>query len=125
MALLDATGPRDVRLNGLLLFGCEEAGVALIAQRNREITSNKLTVAVLHLAWVSYDTLHALLLEVIRKQHELAVAGHLAPIEDGNAWRFAATGPVLVGIHQGMQDAVACWQWAHLKVMQKLAHHGQ
>lgn len=32
MALLDATRPRDVGVNSLLLFGAEKAGIAFIAQ---------------------------------------------------------------------------------------------
>src|SRR5436190_21782157 len=82
---------------------------ALIDQGNVEITDNEVTIAVFHLAGVGNDTLKALRLEVLREQHKLTVAGHFAPVEDGNTRRFAAAGPLPVGVYQGMEYAVAAW----------------
>ena len=82
---------------------------ALIDQGNVEITGNEATIAILHLAWVGNDTLKALRLEVLCKQHKLTVTGHFAPVKDGNTRRFAAARPLPVGVYQGVEYAVAGW----------------
>src|SRR5205823_11314352 len=78
---------------------------ALVDQRNVHITGNKLAIAILDLAWIGNNALQALRLEILGKHHEFAVAGHFAPVENSNARRFATADPLLVGVHQGMEDA--------------------
>src|SRR5207237_1285373 len=98
---------------------------ALVDQRNVEITGNELAIAILDLAWIGNDALQALQLEIFGKHPEFAVAGHFAPVENCDARRFTVADPLLVGVHQGMEDAVARRQWAHLIAAQELAHHEQ
>src|SRR2546429_8502411 len=86
---------------------------------------SELAIAILDLAWIGNDALQALQLEIFGKHPEFAVAGHFAPVENCDARRIAAAGPLLVGVHQGMQDAVAGWERAHLITAQGTAHHGE
>src|SRR5205085_668375 len=87
-----------------------------VDQGNMEIASHKAAIGILHFAWVGNDTFQALRLEVISKEHELAVAGHFAPVDNTNAWLFAMTGPLMVGVQQSMKDTGTCRQWADLVV---------
>src|SRR2546421_6684079 len=98
---------------------------ALINEGNMEVTRDEATVVVLHLAGVGDDTLYTLRFEVIREQYELAETGYLAPVKNGDARSFFAVAPLLVGVHQGMEHAMACWQRTNFVVAQELAHHGQ
>ena len=79
-----------------------------------EIPGHQAALAILDLARVGDDTFEPLRTEVLCKQHKFAVAGNLAPVENGNARRFAVARPLLVSINQGVQDAVTRWQGAHL-----------
>ena len=96
---------------------------ALINQRDVEISGHKTTIAVLDFAWVCDDTFQPLRLEILGKHHELAVTWHLFPVENGDTWRFTSAYPLLVGVYQGIQDAVTRGRIAHFIVMQKLAHY--
>src|SRR2546429_9836108 len=86
---------------------------------------SELAIAILDLAWIGNDALQALQLEIFGKHPEFAVAGHFTPVENCDAWRFAAAGPLLVGVHQGMQDAVAGGPWAHCTTVVGLMRHGE
>src|SRR5438034_654884 len=79
---------------------------AFINQRYMEVSSHKSTIAVFYFAWIGDDTFQPLRFEILGKHHELAVAWHLFPVEYGNTWQFTTAYPLLIGIYQGIQDAV-------------------
>ena len=98
---------------------------ALVNKCDVEITRDEAAIGVLHLAWIGNDALETLRLEVFREQHELAEARYFAPVKNGDTRCSVAISPLLVGVNQCMQDAVARWQWANLVAAQELAHHWQ
>src|SRR5437764_1065700 len=96
---------------------------ALVNKCDVEITRDEAAIGVLHLAWIGNDALESLRLEVFREQHKLAEARYFAPVKNSDTRCLVAIAPLLVGVNQRMQDAVARWQWANLVASQELAQH--
>ncbi len=82
-------------------------------------------MVVLHLARIGGDAFQPLRLKVVAKQQMLAIGGHLAPVENGDAWSLGAPAPLAVGVEQRVQHAASRRQRAQLVVAQERAHDGQ